>query len=70
MPDGDVRCDPSGRVNGRGAYLAVDSGSMQAALVRGILSKHLGVSIDRVQAETLIEQVERERLVRLTGGAR
>jgi len=69
-PDGDVCCDPSGRVNGRGAYISVDSGSVQAALARGILSKHLGVPIDRDQAEMLIEQVERERVIRLTGSVR
>lgn len=66
---GGVRCDPSGRLNGRGAYLSVEPGCVQLALGRGILSKQLGVSIDRDQAEILIEQVEHERLVRMTGSA-
>lgn len=70
MSNGDVRCDPSGRENGRGAYLSVDTGSVQTALVRGILSKHLGVPIDWDQAEMLMTQVERERARRLTGSAR
>lgn len=70
MPNGDVRCDPSGREHGRGAYLSVDTGSVQTGLVRGILSKHLGVSIDWDQAEMLMTQVERERARRLTGSAR
>ena len=68
-PAGDVRCDPSGRLNGRGAYLSLDDGCVQKALARGILSRQLGVSIDRDKAEGLIEQVERERLTRLAGSA-
>ena len=69
-PEGVVRCDPSGRLDGRGAYLSLESGCVQKALARGILSKQLGVSIDRKQAESLIEHVERERLVRMTESAR
>ena len=69
-PEGGVRCDPSGRMNGRGAYLSLEPGSVQKALARGILSKQLGVSIDGKQAESLIEHVERERLVRMTGSVR
>lgn len=69
-PDGDIRCDPTGRVDGRGAYLSVDGGSVQVALARGILGSHLEASIDRDQADMLIKQFERERLVRLTGSAR
>ncbi len=67
--DGGVQCDPSGRLNGRGAYLSVEPGCVQKALARGILSKQLGVTIDRDQAGILIDQVERERLVRMTGSA-
>lgn len=66
-PQGDVRCDPSGRLDGRGAYLALDDGCVQKALARGILSKQLGVSIDRDTAVNLIEQVEHERLARVAG---
>lgn len=69
-PDGGVGCDPSGRLDGRGAYLSIEPGCVQKALARGILSNHLGVSIDRMQAEILIEHVEYERLVRITGSAR
>ena len=69
-PDGDVRCDSSGRLNGRGAYLSVDDGCVQMALARGILSRQLGVSIDHDKAESLIEHVERERLVRAAGSVR
>jgi len=70
LPDGSVHCDPSGRLNGRGAYLSITPGCVQTALARGILSKQLGVSIDRDQAEILTEQVEHERRVRVTGSAR
>lgn len=69
MSDGSVRCDPSGRLNGRGAYLSITPGCVQTALARGILGRQLGVSIDREQAEILTEQVERERRVRVTGSA-
>ncbi|MDE2921169.1 MAG: YlxR family protein [Chloroflexota bacterium] len=69
-PEGGVRCDPSGRLDGRGAYVSMEPGCVQKALAHGILGKQLGVSIDRTQAESLIEHVERERLVRITGSAR
>ena len=68
-PEGVVRCDPTGRMDGRGAYLSMEPGCVQKALARGILSKQLGVSLDRKQGESLIEHVERERLVRITGSA-
>ena len=64
---GDVRCDPTGRVNGRGAYLSLGVGCVQTALARGILSKRLGVAINPHEAEILINHVERVRLARLAG---
>ncbi len=69
-PEGEVRCDSSGRLNGRGAYLSLDAGCVQTALARGILSRQLGVVIDNAKALSLIEQVESERLARVAGSAR
>lgn len=69
-PEGDVRCDPSGRLNGRGAYLSLGDGYVQMALARGILSKQLGVVIDNERALSLIKQAERERLARVAGSVR
>ena len=69
-PEGEVRCDSSGRLNGRGAYLSLDDGCVQVALARGILSRQFGMTIDNATALSLIEQVESERLARVAGRAR
>lgn len=66
-PDGDIRCDPSGRLSGRGAYLSMDGGCVQRALAGGMLRKELKVDIDSARAAVLIEQVERVRRGRSVG---
>ena len=62
-----MRCDPSGRLNGRGAYLSLEEGCVQKAVARGILSRQLRVTIGQEKAASLIAQVERERESRLHG---
>ena len=66
-PSGDVQCDPSGRIDGRGAYITLDDTSVQMALAKGILDKHLQSRIDDAKAKDLIRQVmcevRRRRLI-------
>jgi uncharacterized protein len=49
-PEGQVEPDPTGRRNGRGAYLCGQSACWEKALASGILARALNVEID---AETL-----------------
>ncbi len=41
LPDGSVRLDPAGRLDGRGAYLCPDPACWGAALRRGALERAL-----------------------------
>ena len=44
-PAGDVRLDPTGRLNGRGAYVDRDPACIDLALDRGLLGKALEAPI-------------------------
>ena len=59
-PSGDVQCAPSGRLDGRGAYITLDDTSVRMALAQGILDKHLQSPIDDEMAKDLIRQVMSE----------
>ncbi|MBI2762801.1 MAG: YlxR family protein [Chloroflexi bacterium] len=43
--DGAIVADPSGRRNGRGAYVCVDQACITTALNRGALSRALGTPV-------------------------
>jgi predicted RNA-binding protein YlxR (DUF448 family) len=45
-PEGTVEPDPSGRRNGRGAYVCADAACWEKALSSGMLSRALNVEID------------------------
>ena len=45
-PDGAVRRDPTGRANGRGAYLCHQPACWDKALTAGLLSRALRVELD------------------------
>ena len=51
-PEGQVEPDPTGRRNGRGAYLCGQQACWEKALATGILARALNVEID---TETLNE---------------
>jgi len=44
-PDGTVAFDPTGRANGRGAYLCADGNCWQTALKKTSIERALGVSL-------------------------
>lgn len=70
-PSGDIRCDPSGRLDGRGAYITLDDTSVRTALAKGILDTHLQSRIKDSNAKDLIKQVGcevRRRRVTEDGG--
>ena len=45
-PEGSVEPDPSGKQNGRGAYVCPDAGCLQKAVKGRRFQKALGVSVD------------------------
>ncbi len=44
-PDGEVRIDPTGKLNGRGAYLCDKSGCWERAVSTPLLSRSLNVQL-------------------------
>jgi uncharacterized protein len=53
-PDGGIRIDPTGRLNGRGAYVDRDPACLEAALERGLLARALETSIPAELAGELL----------------
>ncbi|CAN5669491.1 hypothetical protein BH24CHL1_BH24CHL1_13160 [soil metagenome] len=54
-PEGRVEIDPTGKANGRGAYLCPRRGCWQRALEIGALGRALNVEIDPESKHTLAE---------------
>jgi predicted RNA-binding protein YlxR (DUF448 family) len=52
-PEGQIEPDPTGRRNGRGAYVCGQPACWEKALASGILSRALNVEIDTDTLETL-----------------
>ena len=52
-PDGEVALDPTGKRNGRGAYLCHRSGCWERALATGNLGKALKTTIDEATTAAL-----------------
>lgn len=52
-PDGAVVVDPTGRKNGRGAYLCDDPTCWQRALASGLLARALKVDLTSETTDTL-----------------
>jgi predicted RNA-binding protein YlxR (DUF448 family) len=52
-PDGAVRRDPTGRANGRGAYLCHQPACWDKALKAGLLARALNVELDETTVADL-----------------
>jgi len=53
-PDGVVKVDTTGKVNGKGAYLAKTSEALEIVKKRNLLKRYLQVDID----ESIYEEIE------------
>lgn len=53
-PDGAVHFDPSGRANGRGAYVCRDEACIRGATGKGALGRALEASLPTDLTETLL----------------
>ncbi|MDQ0206306.1 RNase P modulator RnpM [Alkalicoccobacillus murimartini] len=54
-PEGDVLLDPTGKKNGRGAYLTNDEKVFLLAKKKDVLSRHLNVTVTPLQYDELLE---------------
>ncbi len=59
-PNGEVIFDPSGKANGRGAYVSKNKGVIDKAKKTNILGKHLETKIPDEIYEELLKQVGNE----------
>ena len=58
--EGIVSIDPSGKMNGRGAYLSKSKEAVLIAKEKNILQKHLEVEIDESFYDEILEFIEKE----------
>lgn len=56
-PEGQVSVDPSGRLNGRGAYVCLNLSCIQLSESKNLLGKQLKATIDPSVYESLKEMV-------------
>lgn len=57
-PDGHVRVDPTGKANGRGAYLCASPGCWEAGIRRGKLAQSLRVTLSDDDRRDLLRYAE------------
>jgi predicted RNA-binding protein YlxR (DUF448 family) len=58
-PDGEIAYDPSGKANGRGAYVCHDESCITGAMKPGGLSRALGTTVPVTLADELRRAVSR-----------
>lgn len=56
-PEGEVKVDPSGKMNGRGAYLCRSEQCLKKAVKSGALSRSLKAAVSEEVTETLAQQI-------------
>lgn len=56
--DGVVSIDPSGKKNGRGAYISLDTALVQKAKDKKLISQALNATIEQSFYDELIEYIE------------
>lgn len=59
-PEGEIRVDPGGKMNGRGAYLCRDRVCFAKAIKRGALARALGAEIPEEAVSELARIISRE----------
>ena len=60
-PEGLVKYDPTGKANGRGAYLKKDISVIEKARKTKVLEKHLEVKIPDELYDSLVEMIKNEK---------
>ncbi|OEH92320.1 RNase P modulator RnpM [Bacillus solimangrovi] len=58
--EGEVKIDPTGKLNGRGAYLTLDRECILKAQKRNILSNHLKANVDEEIYKQLLTLADKE----------
>jgi predicted RNA-binding protein YlxR (DUF448 family) len=58
-PEGEIRLDPTGRANGRGAYVCHDEACIAGATGKGSLGRALGATVPANLADELRRAISR-----------
>ena len=58
---GEIAIDPTGRMNGRGAYVSMEPALVQKAWKQHILEKHLEIAISDAFYQELFDYVEHQK---------
>lgn len=56
-PEGEVSLDPTGKKNGRGAYLCKKESCVKKAKDKNLLSRHLGVAVPEEVFDQMIAEL-------------
>ena len=56
-PEGEIKLDRTGKMNGRGAYLCRSEECAKLAVKKNAFGRNLKTEISRQQAESLAEQI-------------
>lgn len=56
-PEGEISLDPSGKKNGRGAYLSKKESCVKKARDKNLLSRHLGVPVPEEVFDQMIAEL-------------
>lgn len=59
--DGSVVYDPTGKMQGRGAYICKDEACLEAAILKGKLRHHLKTEVETALLDELKQALEAER---------
>jgi len=68
-PEGTVEVDPSGKRNGRGAYLCADRACWEEALKKDRLARALRATISGTEREELLRYAQRLEPAAATAGS-
>lgn len=60
-PEGEIKIDPSGRMNGRGAYISLEPELVKKAWKQHLIDKHLESSISDEFYQELYEYVDHQK---------
>ena len=53
-PDGKIVVDPTGKLNGKGAYIKKDADTLKSLIEKNILEKTFGIKVD----ESIYEEIK------------
>lgn len=59
-PEGEIKVDPQGRMNGRGAYICPDPECLSAAIKRGAIARALKAPVPESLREELLKEIDHD----------